>query len=88
MLSAYTRHTTSEMPLHRIPAYAAGKQVTPGAESRIYRLVVMTMPRIGSELERAFLSLQRNQPILDYLVQRMSESECPMRIPAELDIDA
>ena len=88
MLSAYYRHTTSETPLHRVPAYAASKQMAPDAESRIYRLVVMTMPRIGSEPERAFLSLQRNQPILDYLVQRMSESERPMRTIAELDGDA
>ena len=88
MLNTSYRHSVSETPLHRVPAYAASKQMTPGAESRIYRLVVMTMPRLGSEPERAFLSLQRNQPILDYLVKRMSEAERPVYTVAELDRDA
>jgi hypothetical protein len=87
MLATYYQHNAVETPKHRLPSYLVSKAVTPEAETRVYRLVVMTMPQAGGA-DRPFLALQRNLPLLDYLAQRLSESDRPVRTPAELDADA
>lgn len=88
MLAAHYHHNTAETPKHRMPVYPVCKAVAPEAEARVYRLVAMTMPQAGGGAERPFLALQRNQPILDYLAQRLSELERPVRTGADLDNDA
>lgn len=88
MFTAQHRQTISDTPVHRMPVFMAGKQLATGAEVRIYRLVAVTMPSSGSEPERALLALQRYQPLIDYLAQRMGEYNRHVRTAAELDEDA
>ena len=88
MLAAYYHHPATETPKHRMPVYPVNKAMDLETEMRVYRLVVMTMPQTGGGAERPFLALQRNLPLLDYLAQRLSESERPVRTPAELDDEA
>lgn len=88
MLTAYHRQTVSATPLHRLPAHTASKQTMLGAEMRIYRLMAITLPPFNSEPERGLLTLQRNLPLLEYLVQRMNVVEHLVRTASELDVDA
>jgi hypothetical protein len=88
MLTAYHRQTVSATPLHRLPAHTASKQTMLGAEMRIYRLMAITLPPFNSEPERGLLTLQRNLPLLEYLVQRMNAVEHLVRTASELDVDA
>lgn len=88
MLATYHFYSAAETPQHRRPVNVAKKSMDAETEMRVYRLVVMTMPHAGNDVERPFLALQRNLPILDYLAQRLSEAERPVRAGAELDVDA
>lgn len=88
MLATHHFYNATETPHHRRPFVTAQKSMSAETELRVYRLVVMTMPQAGSDAERPFLTLQRNLPILDYLAQRLSEAERPVRASAELDMDA
>lgn len=78
----------SDKPMHRMPTSLATRQLVCGVDVRVYRLVTVKMPGSGAEPERVLLALQRNHALLDYLAQRMSSSERPVRTSAELDEDA
>lgn len=84
----YNLANTAQTPQHRRP-FNPGRQATRAeTEMRIYRLVVMTLPQAEGGPERPFLALQRNLPILDYLVRRLREPGRPVRASADLDEDA
>jgi len=88
LTTAYShRQPDAATPLHRVPLFTGNKPAA-GAETRIYRLIAMTMPHASNDAARPFLSLQRNQPILDYLAQRLAEVEHPVHTQAELDSEA
>lgn len=87
MLSTYHRQTPFESPTHRHQPHVT-QPVSGVAEMRIYRLVVTTAPEHGGRTGRALLVLQRNQPILDYLAQRMVDTARPTRTQGELEADA
>lgn len=88
MLATYHFYNTAETPQHRRPFNPVRQAIGAEAETRVYRLVVMTLPQAGGDAERPFLALQRNLPILDYLVQRLREPGRPVRTGADLDEDA
>lgn len=93
MLATYhffntTGLNTTGTPQHRRPVSSVKQSMSAETELRVYRLVIMTLPQAGGDAERPFLALQRNLPILDYLVQRLREVECPVRTGADLEEDA
>ncbi len=88
MFATQYHPSVSNQPVHNVQAFMASKQFAPSTEARVYRLVTVTMPGSGAEPERALLALQRYQPLLDYLAERMASSERPVRSSAELDEDA
>lgn len=88
MLTSYHRQAPYESPTHRRQPHATAQLLPAGAEMRVYRLVVTTTPERSGQRGRALLVLQRNQPILDYLAQRMADTAQPTRTPGELEADA
>jgi hypothetical protein len=88
MFATQYHRSVSDQSMHQMQAFMASKQLAPSAEARVYRLVAVTMPGSGAEPERVLLALQRYQPLLDYLAERMGGSERPVRTSTELDEDA
>lgn len=88
MLATYHFYNTAETPQHRRFINPVRQATGAETEMRVYRLVVMTLPQADGETERPLLALQRNLPILDYLVQRLREAGRPVRTGADLDQDA
>lgn len=88
MLATYHFYNAAETSQHRWSVNPFKQSGSAETDMRVYRLVVMTLPQAGDDAERPFLALQRNLPILDYLVQRLRESGRPVRTSADLDEDA
>ncbi len=56
--------------------------------ARIYRLAAVMMPAGDAPEERPVLTLQRYQPLIDYIAHRMKDPTRSMRSPIQLDEDA
>ena len=82
------RQSVFDSPAHRMPAFMAGKSIAVNTEERVYRLVAVSLPAGHGELERAVLALHRYAPLVEYLAQRMSDHEHPIRTTDELEGDA
>ncbi|MCL4827837.1 MAG: hypothetical protein KJZ95_10740 [Caldilinea sp.] len=82
------RQSVFDSPAHRMPAFMAGKSIAVNTEERVYRLVAVSLPAGHGESERAVLALHRYAPLVEYLAQRMSDHEHPIRTTDELEGDA
>jgi hypothetical protein len=88
IMFATHRQRVFDSPAHRMPAFMAGKHIAANAEERVYRLVAVSLPAGNGEPDRAVLALHRYAPLVEYLVQRMSDHEHPTRTTGELEEDA
>ena len=73
---------------HRNPVQPVVRHPIADRTVRIYRLAAVMMPAGDAPEERPVLTLQRHQPLIDYIAQRMKDPTRSMRSSAQLDEDA
>ncbi|MCS6826961.1 MAG: hypothetical protein NZ553_10135 [Caldilinea sp.] len=73
---------------HRNPMQSTVRHPIPDRAARLYRLTAVMMPAGDNVDERPVLTLQRYQPLIDYIAQRMKDPTHSLRSPAQLDEDA
>ncbi len=85
---AYYYQPTSESTAQHKPAVAPAPLRTPDPTTRVYNLSAVTVPDVDGEAKQAILTLQRHQPIMEYLQRRLSQDGDAVRSSEQLDRDA
>lgn len=88
MAATHTQSTMSHAWTHRNPMQPMVRHSISERAARVYRLAAAMMPVGDGISERPVLTLQRYQPLIDYIVQRMKDPARSVRSPAQLDEDA
>jgi hypothetical protein len=85
---AHHRQPVSDATTHRLPAATPGTTRSIAPATRVYNLTAVPMPGTAGDAGRAILTLQRHQPIVEYLQQRLSANGDAVRNGEQLDKDA
>lgn len=85
---AQHRQPVSDPAAHRLSTVAPVPVRDTGAAARVYNLSAVPVPAAACEAGRAILTLQRHQPIMEYLQRRLSHADDIVRSSEQLDCDA
>lgn len=85
---AHHRQSISDANSHRLPAAAPGTTRSAAGVTRVYSLTAVPMPGTAGDAGRAILTLQRHQPIVEYLQRRLGAAGDAVRSGEQLDKDA
>lgn len=88
MAATRTQSTVSHAWAHRNPMQPMARHSVSEHAARVYRLAAAMMPGEDGVSERPVLTLQRYQPLIDYIARRMKDPARSVRSPAQLDEDA